>query len=170
MWEGPRANAFLPNTVAVLPPLVGDLDGAADTAHEAVITSLRRENVYPQIMGAEQVNGNLRNDKEAVGLLITYYNKLETTGDSDREAAKRLGELLQVDAMLVVKVVEWEYIRTEGDNLAKVALALRLIDAQEGSTIWKARHRRTKSYLFFKPALHELAESLLEEMVENIPQ
>ena len=170
VWEGPRANTFHPRSLAVLPPIVGDLDGASEPAHEVIITSLRRENLYESIVGAEQVNAILREDKEAISQLISYYNQLETTGRSDHETAKRLGEILQVEALLVVKVTAWEYARTEGDNLAKVVFSYRVVDVSSGATIWRLKHRKVKTYMFFKPPLRELATELAEEIMKYAPR
>ncbi len=170
VWEGPRAERFLPTSLAVLPPIVGDLDGAREPAHQVVITALRKDKVYDQILGAEQVNTILREDQDAVGALVNYYNKLETDGKSDREEAGRLGQILRVDAFLVVKVDDWEYVRAEGDNLAKVTFTFRLVDTASGSTIWRAKHHTVKSYWFFKPKLRDLAEKLAERMVAHLPQ
>lgn len=170
VWEGPRANTFHPRSLAVLPPIVGDLDGASEPAHDVIITSLRRENLYDAIIGVEQINAILREDKEAISQLISYYNRLETTGRSDPETARRLGEILHVEALLIVKVTAWEYARTEGDNLAKVVFSYRLVDAGSGATVWRLKHRKVKTYMFFKPPLRELATELADEIMESVPR
>jgi len=44
------------------------------------------------------------------------------------------------EALLVVSVNSWDYARVEGDNVARVAIELRLIDANKGTIVWKARN------------------------------
>ena len=76
---------------------------------------------------------------------------------------------MKVDALLVVRVNSWEYTRSEGDNVAKVAFSLRLIDTEHGAIIWRGRHEKTESYMFFKPNLKDLAADLSEYMIKYIP-
>jgi len=91
------------------------------------------------------------------------------TGQSDKDSAIKLGKSLNVESFLVVRINAWEYARKEGDNVGRVGLTLRLIDATTGATIWKARHEKASSYMFFKPNLKDVAAELTDEMIKYMP-
>ena len=69
----------------------------------------------------------------------------------------------------MARVNSWEYVRKEGDNVGRVGLSLRLIDATTGTTVWKARHARSNSYMFIKPSLKDIAKELAAEMIKYMP-
>lgn len=169
VWEGPGAEAFRPTSIAVLPPIVGSFEGAREAAHEAVTAALKKSKKYGSVIDPEQVNGLLASSNEVRQALTGYFSALETAGISEKEAAAKLGAPLKADALLVVKVNSWEYTRSEGDKLAKVGFSLRLIDAKHGTIVWKARHENTKSYIFFKPSLKDVAADLSEYMIKYMP-
>jgi PBP1b-binding outer membrane lipoprotein LpoB len=169
MWEGPSAESFKPKTIAVLPPMVGAYEGAREASQAVLISVLGKSGRYQMIAGLDSVNGAFSN-KEASDLLAAYYSKLETTGQSDKDMAVKIGQLVQADAILVPKVNNWEYGRAEGDSFGKVGLGLRLIDAGTGGIVWKGRHEKVKTYMVFKPALKDLAEDLSEYMVKYLPK
>jgi TolB-like protein len=91
------------------------------------------------------------------------------TGQSDKDSAVKLGKALNVDSFLVVRVNSWEYVRKEGDNVGRVGLSLRLVDATTGTTVWKARHERSSSYMFYRPNLKDVAKELAAEMINAMP-
>jgi len=107
--------------------------------------------------------------KEAFDALVFYFSRLEMTGQSDKDSAVKLGRALNVDSFLVVRVNSWEYMRKEGDNVGRVGLSLRLVDATTGTTVWKARHERSKSYMFYRPNLKDIAKELAAEMISAMP-
>ena len=53
--------------------------------------------------------------------------------------------------------------------MGRVGLSLRLIDATTGTTVWKARHERSSSYMFFRPNLKTIAKELALEMIAYMP-
>jgi PBP1b-binding outer membrane lipoprotein LpoB len=107
--------------------------------------------------------------KEAFDALVFYFSRLEMTGQSDKDSAVKLGKALNVDSFLVVRVNSWEYMRKEGDNVGRVGLSLRLVDATTGTTVWKARHERSESYMFSRPNLKDIAKELAAEMIKAMP-
>jgi hypothetical protein len=169
VWEGPGAQSFRPSSIAVLPPIVGSFDESREPAQEVVTNALKKSARYTQVLGPDEVNGPLAASKEAREALTSYLSGIETSGVSDKGAAAILAQALKADALMVVKVTSWEYARSEGDKVAKVALGLRLIDSKQGAIVWKARHTNTTSYMFFKPSLKDLAADLSEDMIKHIP-
>jgi len=168
VWVGGDADEFHPRSIAVLPPMVGQYEGARDASFEVISSVLSKTGFFETIVPEEQVR-SLFETKEGGDLLAAYYTKLETTGQSDRDLAVKLGSLLATEALLVVKVNGWEHSLSGGDKVAKVGLGLRLVDASKGILVWKARHQKTESYLFFKPNLRDVGVDLAEEMIKEMP-
>jgi hypothetical protein len=169
-WEGPGAARFRPTSIAVLPPIIGSLEGSRDLAHEVVTNALRRSKRYPVVIEPEYVNGVLINSIETREVFAGYLSLLETASLSDKEAAIKLGRALEADALLIVRVNAWEYTRLEGDNVARVSMGFRLVDTRHGAIVWKGKHEKREEYIFFKPDLRDLASDLAEYMIKYIPK
>jgi PBP1b-binding outer membrane lipoprotein LpoB len=169
VWEGPGAKIFHPQAIAVLPPMASQYDSAREDIQEVLAIALRRMGHIERVMPPESVTDIFQGSREAFDSLVFYFSRLEMTGQSDKESAITLGKALSVDSFLVVRVNSWEYIRKEGDNVGRVGLSLRLIDATTGTTVWKARHERSSSYMFFRPNLKDIAKELALEMTAYMP-
>ena len=168
-WEGPGAKGFAPQAIAVLPPMTSQYDSAREDIQEVLAVALRRRGHIERVMLPESVTDIFQSSKPAFDSLVFYFSRLEMTGQSDKDSAMALGKALGVDAFLVVRVNSWEYVRKEGDNVGRVGLSLRLVDATTGTTVWKARHERSSSYMFFKPNLKDIAKELALEMISYMP-
>jgi hypothetical protein len=169
VWEGPGARVFRPQSIAVLPPMASQYDSAREDIQEVLAVALTRQGRIERVVSPENVTDIFQASKEAFDSLVFYFSRLEMTGQSDRDSATKLGRSLNVDSFLVVRVNSWEYVRKEGDNVGRVGLSLRLIDATTGTTIWKARHERSNSYMFIKPSLKQIAKDLADEMIRYMP-
>lgn len=169
-WSGPGAESFRPKSIAILPPIVGAYEGAREPAFEVMAKALKESGRFERVVGPEQVNSIVQSSKEVNDAVAGFLSKLETVGLSDQAVAVKLGQALQADALLVVNVNSWEYTRSEGDKLAKVALGLRLIDAGKGAIVWKGRHEKAESYWMFKPSLKDQAADLAEYMTKYMPR
>ncbi|HJU04047.1 MAG TPA: hypothetical protein VJ692_02770 [Nitrospiraceae bacterium] len=169
-WEGPGAASFHPRSIAVLPPIIGSLEGSRDLAHEVVTSALRRSQRYPYVVDPEQVNGILINSIETREVFAGYLSLLETAGISEQDAAIKLGDALKADALMIVRVNAWEYTRLEGDNVARVSMGMRLVDTRHGAIVWRGRHEKREGYIFFRPDLRDLAADLAEYMIKYIPE
>lgn len=169
VWEGPGAKGFTPQAIAVLPPMASQYDSAREDIQEVLAVALRRQGHIERVMLPESVTDIFQSSKPAFDSLVFYFSRLEMTGQSDKDSAMALGKALSVDAFLVVRVNSWEYVRKEGDNVGRVGLSLRLVDATTGTTVWKARHERSSSYMFFKPNLKDIAKELALEMISYMP-
>src|SRR5207342_1504551 len=122
-----------------------------------------------RVVTPESVTDMFQASKEAFDALVFYFSRLEMTGQSDKDSAVKLGKALNVDSFLVVRVNSWEYMRKEGDNVGRVGLSLRLVDATTGITVWKARHEQSESYMFSRPNLKDIAKELSAEMIAFMP-
>ena len=169
VWEGPGARVFRPQTIAVLPPMSSQYDSAREDIQEVLAGALNKQGTIERVVSPENVTDIFQASKEAFDSLVFYFSRLEMTGQSDKDSAVKLGRALRVDSFLVVRVNSWEYVRKEGDNVGRVGLSLRLIDATTGTTVWKARHERSDSYMFIKPSLKDIAKELAAEMIKYMP-
>jgi hypothetical protein len=169
VWEGPGARMFRPQAIAVLPPMASQYDNAREDIQEVLSNALNRTANIERVVSPENVTDIFQASKEAFDALVFYFSRLEMTGQSDKDSAVKLGKSLNVDSFLVVRVNSWEYMRKEGDNVARVGLGLRLVDATTGTTVWKARHERSISYMFYRPNLKDVAKELVAEMIQVMP-
>ena len=168
MWEGPASRGFYPKTVAIL-PISGAYDSAREDVEEVVAKVLMKSRKVEKVVPPEQVTDTFQATKDAFDALVTYFTRMETTGQSDKQSAMKIGQALNADSLLVVKVNAWEYTREEGDNIARVGLSMRLIDAINGAIVWKARHQVQESYLWMRPDMKDLAMRLTSEMIKFMP-
>ena len=169
VWEGPGAKMFRPQALAVLPPMASQYDNAREDIQEVLSASLNKGGHIERVMSPENVTDIFQASKEAFDALVFYFSRLEMTGQSDKDSAVKLGKALNVDSFLVVRVNSWEYMRKEGDNVGRVGLSLRLVDATTGTTVWKARHEKSSSYMFYRPNLKDIAKELAAEMIQAMP-
>ncbi len=169
VWEGPGAKMFRPQAIAVLPPMASQYDNAREDIQEVLSGALNRTANIERVVSPENVTDIFQASKEAFDALVFYFSRLEMTGQSDKDSAVKLGKALNVDSFLVVRVNSWEYMRKEGDNVGRVGLSLRLVDATTGTTVWKARHERSSSYMFYRPNLKDIAKELAAEMIRAMP-
>jgi PBP1b-binding outer membrane lipoprotein LpoB len=169
VWEGPSAKVFRPQAIAVLPPMASQYDSAREDIQDVLSAALTKVAHVERVISPETVTDVFQASKEAFDSLVFYFSRLEMTGHSDKEAAIKLGKALNVDSFIVVRVNSWEYARKEGDNVGRVGLSLRLIDATTGTTVWKARHEKSSSYMFYRPNLKDVATDLANEMISYMP-
>ncbi|WP_455389072.1 hypothetical protein [Petrachloros mirabilis] len=169
VWEGPGARVFRPQAIAVLPPMASQYDSAREDIQDVLSSALANVAKIERVVSPQNVTDIFQASKEAFDSLVFYFSRLEMTGQSDKDAAIKLGKALNVDSFLVVRVNSWEYVRKEGDNVGRVGISLRLVDATTGTTVWKARHEKSSSYMFFRPNLKDIAKELAAEMVEYMP-
>ena len=169
VWEGPGARMFRPQAIAVLPPMTSQYDNAREDIQEVLSSAMNKTANIERVMSPENVTDIFQGSKEAFDALVFYFSRLEMTGQSERDSAVKLGKALNVDSFLVVRVNSWEYMRKEGDNVGRVGLSLRLVDATTGTTVWKARHEKSSSYMFYRPNLKDIAKELAAEMIQAMP-
>ena len=169
VWEGPGARMFRPQAIAVLPPMASQYDSAREDIQEVLSNDLNKTANIERVVSPENVTDIFQASKEAFDALVFYFSRLEMTGQSDKDSAVKLGKALNVDSFLVVRVNSWEYMRKEGDNVGRVGLSIRLVDATTGTTVWKARHERSESYMFYRPNLKDIAKELATEMIKAMP-
>ena len=149
--------------------MASQYDSAREDIQQVLSDAIHKTVSIERVVSPENVTDIFQASKEAFDALVFYFSRLEMTGQSDKDSAVKLGKALNVDSFLVVRVNSWEYVRKEGDNVARVGLSLRLVDATTGTTVWKARHERSSSYMFYRPNLKDVAKELAAEMIQAMP-
>ncbi|MCK7467272.1 MAG: hypothetical protein MZU91_03365 [Desulfosudis oleivorans] len=81
--------------------------------------------------------------------------------------SKKIGELANVDAFLLVSVDEWEYTVEKDEKVAKVGMTMQLYEASTGKLMWKAGHDITESYILIKPELPKVARDVVRKMISS---
>ncbi|MEN6331713.1 MAG: hypothetical protein ABFD57_06990, partial [Smithella sp.] len=117
----------------------------------------------------ESLNRELPANEELRKTMADYLSKLRTVNFSDPELSKKIGEITNTDAFLMVSVDIWSYTMEKEDKVAKVSLGMKLYEAATGKLMWKAGHQITKSYILIKPDLPDVARDVVKKMVVYMP-
>lgn len=100
--------------------------------------------------------------------------RIRTTRDMDLEAAKWLGENLDLDLILVGSVLEFKVQESRDKRVPVVTVILRLVQANTGTTLWatyasrKGDDRETLFGWGRITSLPELAKEVASEMISTL--
>lgn len=117
------------------------------------------ENLQKQVLANEA----LKKEKDE------YLSKLRLLGFSDPDLSRKIGELTEVDAFLLLSVDEWKYTVQGDKKIAEVGLTMEMYDVATGKQMWKAHHAITNDYLLIKPELPGIARDVVNKMVYYMP-
>ncbi len=165
----PEAQDFHPQSIAVLPVMVGEHLSAVDVVDQTVSNALVQTGWFAQVVDPGSVRGQLAASPELSTEMTDYIQKLTTLGMSDKDLAGKMAETLKVDAFLLTSVTSWGYGRLEGNKIGKVGLALQLISGKDGGVVWKASHEKIEDYWVVKPDLAELTKDVMELLLKKMP-
>jgi hypothetical protein len=168
----PEAKDFHPRKIAVFPVEMLNYEetkGARGVVEQIVSGSLVEKKWFANIMDTESLNNQLLANEELNNAMTEYLSKLKTLDFSDPDLSKKIGELAQIDAFLLVSVDTWDYAVEKDKNLAKVGMTMKLYEASTGKLMWKAGHTVTESYILIKPDLPKVARDVTREMIVYMP-
>lgn len=166
----PEAKGFHPRQIGVLPVDVGTYEDARGVIDRIVADVLIDKEWFTSVVAAEAIGKQVPPGEDIKKLVFDYIVKLKTVSYSDPEMSKKIGELLKVDAFLVVNLIYWNYTKTiEDDNVAKVEADIKMINANTGQILWKAHHYVAEEYKYFKPQLRSVAKTLIKKMIREMP-
>jgi hypothetical protein len=168
-WQGPGGESFRPSSIAVLPPDVGEYEGAREAVQEVLIEALLASERFERVLGMDQVHAALNANDSTLAALVRLRQRLDVSGATDAAAAKELAAALGVDALLLARVNGWEYTSRDGDNLARVSLGLRLLDPNRGVLVWRGSDDDSDSYMFLRPELRDIATDVAHDLVAGMP-
>ncbi|MFQ5580872.1 MAG: hypothetical protein ACE5FZ_09685 [Nitrospiria bacterium] len=165
----PEARNFHPKTIAILPATVGQYESARDVVDVAASKNLANRGWFDNVIDVTSIKAQTSRTPELANDLSAYIQRINTLGISDSEMAKRLHNRLKADALFLTYITSWGYGRMEGNKVGRVGLGLKLVDASKGTIIWKANHELTEDYLLFKPKLDNIADDVLEVLLDEMP-
>jgi len=166
----PEAKDFHPKRICVLPVGVGSYAEAQGIIDQAIVDALLEKKSFSRVVSADALIKQAGSSQELKETIAAYLEKLEKLNYSDPELSRKIGEISQTDALLIVSLDYWNYIKEGDTKVAKVGLGIRMADAAAGKMVWEARHIREENYLVIKPGLPDVAKSLTKEMARYMPR
>ena len=164
-----EAKDFSPKKVGVLPADVGTYEESRGVIDDIIASELVRRKWFQDVVAADSISRQLQANEDLRKAVMEYVAKLKAVNFSDPELSKRIGELSQVEAFLVVNVDYWQYTMEDREKLAKVGMDIKMIDANTGIIMWKASHYETETYKWIKPELSKVAKKLAAVMIDEMP-
>ena len=165
----PEAKDFRPKNVGVLPADVGTYEEARGVLDDIVAGELVKRKWFENVAAGHTISRQYTVNDELRRVVMDYLAKLKAVNFSDPEMSRKIGELVQVDAFLIVNLDYWQYTTEDGDKVAKVGMGLKFIDAASGVIMWKASHHETEKYRWVKPELAKVAKKLTAVMIDEMP-
>src|SRR5512136_841552 len=157
----PEAKDFHPKRIGVLPADVGTYEEARGPIDGIVAGALVDTKWFTDVVAAAEMNSRIKSSEAHQKAFVDYISKLRAVNFSDPDLSRKLGEMTKVDAFLLVTVDYWNYTQEKGDNVAKVDMGVKMIDAASGKIMWNARHQEVDDYVIMKPAIPNVAKSLV---------
>jgi hypothetical protein len=168
----PNASSFKQKVGVVLPTIKmpegadQEADRVVKALYDAAVATKRFERVIDPATAKSQMAEN----SQLQDAVMTYISKLRTLGVSDKEAAKKIGEIYQADTIVAVEVGKWGYVKYADEKAGEVGIAIKMADAATGSVYWKAAHAGKKTYKLFKPDLADLAADISSSIFAVMPK
>ncbi len=168
----PNARTFKPKVAVVLPAIKmpEGVEQEVDKVVEAIYNAAVATKRFDRIMDPMDARFQMFNNRELQDAVMSYTAKLRSLGVSDRESCRKIGEIYQVDTIIVGDVGKWGHIKYANEKAGEVGLAIKMVDAATGSVYWKASHTAKKTYSLFKPDLADMAIDLAIKIFDFMPK
>ena len=165
----PEAKDFHPQRVAIFPADVGNYEEARGVVEKIVAGVLVEKKWFADVTDTENLNRQILANEELRKAIREYLAKLNTLNFSDPDLSRKIGQLVKVDAFLLVSVDTWNYAVEKDKKVAKVSMVMKLYEASTGNWMWKAGHHIAESYMLLKPDLSKVARDVARDMVKEMP-
>ncbi len=165
----PEAKDFHPRSIAVLPVDVRTSYEATGQADDILTRTLEKSGKFSKVVSPGEIRKEMEKDAALSRNISDYVAKFRAVNFSDPSLTLSLGEHFDVEALLLATVDFWTYTVEGEDKVAKVGFAVDLIDTATGRVAWKAAHHETKTYWLIKPDLPDVAESVAQIIVADMP-
>ncbi|MDX9746486.1 MAG: hypothetical protein WCX84_05825 [Syntrophales bacterium] len=166
----PEAKGFHPKRIGILPVSVGSFAEARGVIDQTILTALVERKWFTRVVSIDTLMRKGQTDRELEDDVSAYLNKLENLNYSDPELSRKIGDFSQVDALLIVSLDYWNYLKDEDTKIAKVGLGIRMVNAETGKLVWEARHIQADRFLVAKPGLPDVAKKLVKTMARHMPR
>ena len=165
----PEAQDFHPQSMAIFDIGAGGYEEAREAVDRIVTDELTAKGWFQKVLSVQAVQGLFKENEVLRKASADYLAKFNAVNFSDPELSKKISEEARIDALLLVNIDYWYYTKEEGQNVAKVGLGMRMIEAKTGALIWKAMHHLSADYRFSKPELKSVATDVVKQMVGVMP-
>ncbi|HET6461074.1 MAG TPA: hypothetical protein VFG29_09845 [Syntrophales bacterium] len=165
----PEAKDFHPQKIGVLPADVGTYEEARGIVDQIIADALIDTRWFNDVVAAAEMNSRIKSSAAHQKVFADYISKLGAVNFSDPDLSRKIGEMTKVDAFLLVNIDYWNYTKEKEDKIAKVDMGMKMIDAASGKIIWNAWHQEVDDYVLMKPALPDVAKSLVKKMIKEMP-
>ena len=168
----PEAKDFHPRKVAVFPIEVWNHKEMTDSrgvVEQIVAGSLVEKKLFANVMDTESMKQQVSANEDLRKVVTEYLSKLRLLNFSDPDLSKKIGELMKIDAFLLVSVDDWDYTVEKDQKLAKVGMTMEFYDVSTGKLMWKAGHSITNDYMLIKPELPKIARDVVRKMINYMP-
>lgn len=165
----PEAKDFHPKRIGVLSADVGTYEEARGVIDQIIAGVLIDTKWFTDVVAADVINKQMQSSEELRKVFLDYISKLRAVNYSDPDLSRKLGEMIKVDAFLLVNVDYWNYTKENDDKVGKVVMGVKMIDAASGKIMWIAGHHEVAAYILMKPALPDVAKSLVKRMIKEMP-
>jgi hypothetical protein len=165
----PEARDFHPQRIGVLPVDVGPYEEAEGVVDDIIAGELVKRKWFQSVTAAGTGRGGFESGEDSKKAVSEYLAKLKALSFSDAELSGRIGEMVQADALLIVRVDFWQYTTDSKDKFAKVGMGIDMVDAKSGKILWKASHHLMEDYWVMKPELPAIAKKLAAKMISEMP-
>jgi len=167
----PNAGTFKPKVAVVLPAIKmpegveQEVDKVVKAIYDAAVATKR----FDRVIDPMDARFQMFNNRELQDAIMSYTTKLRSLGVSDKESCRKIGEIYQVDTIIVGDVGKWGHVKYADEKAGEVGIAIKMVDAATGSIYWKASHTAKKTYSLFKPDLVDMAADLSKKIFEFMP-
>jgi hypothetical protein len=165
----PEAKDFHPKSIVILPVDVGKNEEARGVIDKIVADVLISRKWFGRVVTADEMNRMMADDDVLRKNVTNYRAKLDTVNFSDPQLSQKIGEAVQAEAILIVRVDYWLYTKEKDEKVAKTGLDMKLVNALTGNVQWKAGHHEARSYTLFKPDLPNVAKDVASQMLGELP-
>lgn len=170
-YVSPEAKNFHPQSMAILPVMVGDYQAAGEVIDKVVSDEVVDTEWFSYVVDSIALRNQLSTSPALGNDVVAYIQKLTTLDISDEETAKKIANTLKVDALFLASVTSWGYeLGKEDVKIGKVGLGIKLVCGKKGIIIWKANHEEIEDYWLIKPSLADIAEEVMEELLDEMPR
>jgi hypothetical protein len=167
----PEAIDFHPQRIALFPIEVWNhKESDSRTVVEQIVTgTLIGKRFFLNVTDVENLQKQVLANEELRKAKDEYLSKLRLLDFSDPDLSRKIGEITEVDAFLLLSVDEWKYTVQGDKKTAQVGLSMEMYDVATGKLMWKAHHAITNDYLLIQPELPAVARDVVNKMVYYMP-
>jgi hypothetical protein len=169
--SAPEAKDFHPKRIAVFPIEVWnhkEVDSRA-IVEQIVAESLVKKQFFENVMDVESLQKKISENEALRNAKNEYLSKMQMLNFTDADLSRKIGDMLKIDAFLLLSVDEWKYYAEGDKKIAEVGLSMAMYDIATGKVMWKANHAKISDYVLLKPGLSGIARDVVNKMIDYMP-